>query len=304
MDAFVEDNDEDDEEGLGEEDENIYMEGEELGGDGEEMTPEELAEMTKDLFDTLRGNKKTVSVKTFLAWDDVQDMQSEGLLDDETLDALLSEVGTKGRDGELTYDQFALLIQMLEETAAALGDNMLDGEDGDEPPNAASVSKSMVEDADKDDEDGGDGLLEGLDQDGVEEIVREIYADLKGKSDALSVKDFKKWEDVSELLAEGVLQEKTLDVLISEVGVSNVKTGTLSFEQFWQLVNLLEEAADAATGDTPFHANPTLSCQSCDTLSPCKHYDTRPLNNNPSQCQPCDTPSPCKHCDTPSQYTL
>ena len=248
LDAIVEDTDDDEGEGMDEEDENIYMEGEELGGDGEEMTPEELAEMTKDLFDTLRGNKKTVSVKTFLAWDDVQDMQSEGLLDDETLDALLLEVGTKGREGELTYDQFALLIQMLEETATALGDNMLDGEDGDEPPNAKTVSKSM-NDADDDEDDGGDGLLEGLDQDGVEEIVREIYADLKGKSDTLSVKDFKKWSDVSELLNEGVLQESTLNLLISEVGVTNEKTGNLSFEQFWQLVNLLEEAADAATGN-------------------------------------------------------
>ena len=293
LDAIVEDTEEGDEEGDDDEDENIYMEGEELGGDGEEMTPEELAEMTKDLFDTLRGNKKTVSVKTFLAWDDVQDMQSEGLLDDETLDALLLEVGTKGRNGELTYDQFALLIQMLEETATALGDNMLDGEDSDEQPNATSVSKPMADATDNDDEDGGDGLLEGLDQDGVEEIVKEIYADLKGKSNSLSIKDFKKWEDVSELLAEGVLKESTLDLLISEVGVSNVKSGTLSFEQFWQLVNLLEEAADAATGNTlPLNTN-LLSC-----ITPTKH--TLPSLNTPSLNTPLlNTPS-----DRTLQYLL
>ena len=136
--------------------------------------------MTKDLFDTLRGSKKTVSVKTFLAWDDVLDMQTEGLLDDDTLDALLAEVGVgKGRSGELSYEQFAQLVQMLEETAAALGDVPLEDDDGGDRPAARGSSGGSSGDAD--DEEEGD-LLEGLDEAGVEEVARELYADIKGSA--------------------------------------------------------------------------------------------------------------------------
>ena len=60
----------------------------------------------------------------------------------------------------------------------------------------------------------------------------------------MSVQDFLKWEDVSELVDQGIVQLSTLNLLIAEVG--GAKTQTLSFDQFWQLVNLLEEASDAA----------------------------------------------------------
>jgi len=107
----------------GDEEERIEVDGDEIGGDGEEMTAEEIEEMTKDLFDTLRGTKKTVSVATFLAWDDVQDMVKEGVLDNDTIDILLEEVGVnKNRKGDLTYQQFGDLVRLLDENMEALGD--------------------------------------------------------------------------------------------------------------------------------------------------------------------------------------
>ena len=58
------------------------------------------------------------------------------------------------------------------------------------------------------------------------------------------MKAFSAWEDVVELIDEGIIMKSTVDLLINEVGAS--KTQTLTFDQFWKLVNLLEEASDAA----------------------------------------------------------
>lgn len=64
------------------------------------------------------------------------------------------------------------------------------------------------------------------------------------QDELLSVKAFSAWEDVVELIDQGIIMKSTVDLLINEVGAS--KTQTLSFDQFWKLVNLLEEASDAA----------------------------------------------------------
>ena len=58
------------------------------------------------------------------------------------------------------------------------------------------------------------------------------------------MKAFSAWEDVVELIDQGIIMKSTVDLLINEVGAS--KTQTLTFDQFWKLVNLLEEASDAA----------------------------------------------------------
>ena len=60
----------------------------------------------------------------------------------------------------------------------------------------------------------------------------------------MSVKAFTAWEDVVELVDQGIIQKSTVDLLIKEVGAE--KSQTLTFDQFWRLVTLLEEASDAA----------------------------------------------------------
>lgn len=60
----------------------------------------------------------------------------------------------------------------------------------------------------------------------------------------LSVKAFQAWEDVTELIEQGIIKKSTVEMLIKEVGAE--KSQTLTFDQFWQLVNLLESASDAA----------------------------------------------------------
>lgn len=58
------------------------------------------------------------------------------------------------------------------------------------------------------------------------------------------MKAFTEWQDVVELVDQGIIQKSTVDLLIKEVGAE--KSQTLTFDQFWRLVTLLEEASDAA----------------------------------------------------------
>ena len=161
--------------------------------DEEEMTPEEVEEMTRDLFDTLRGKSKNLSVATFLSWDNIQD---QTVLDDDTIDILLQEVGANSnRKGDLTYQQFSDLINLLDETVTALGDgegqNMDVIDDEDFTDSAHSVSATIEEREEIDNEIETErnerNVLDGIDDEGVDEIANEIYQDLKGKvSDSVS----------------------------------------------------------------------------------------------------------------------
>ena len=155
--------------------------------DDEEMTPEEVEEMTRDLFDTLRGKSKNLSVATFLSWDNIQD---QTVLDDDTIDILLQEVGANSnRKGDLTYQQFSDLINLLDETVTALGDgegqnmDIVDDEDLDDSADSVSATLEEREEIDNEIETERNerNVLDGIDDEGVDEIANEIYQDLKGK---------------------------------------------------------------------------------------------------------------------------
>jgi hypothetical protein len=175
----------------GDAEDRIELDEDEISGDGsedeEEMTPEEVEEMTRDLFDTLRGPKKSLSVATFLSWDNIKD---EEALDDETINILLEEVGAnRNRKGDLSYEQFSDLINLLDETVTALGDGQGQNQDiimeDDDEESADSVSATLEEreevDGEIELERNERNVLDGIDDEGVDEIANEIYKDLKGK---------------------------------------------------------------------------------------------------------------------------
>ena len=196
--AGEEDDSEDMDQSDSDNDDRLEIDAEELNSDSadddeEEMTPEEVEEMTRDLFDTLRGKSKNLSVATFLSWDNIQD---QTVLDDDTIDILLQEVGANSnRKGDLTYQQFSDLINLLDETVTALGDgegqNMDVIDDEDFTDSADSVSATIEEREEIDNEIETErnerNVLDGIDDEGVDEIANEIYQDLKGKvSDSVS----------------------------------------------------------------------------------------------------------------------
>lgn len=203
----------------------------EIDFDDENMTPEENEEMLKMLFDTLRGKKPTVTLKTFMAWDDIQDMLSEGVLDQEAIDIFLDEVGYK-KGSDLNYEQFAALVTMLDENMRAMGDGAAE---------AGAMERSSSQGEGEEDEDEME-----IDDAELEEVAQEIYDELRGKAKSLSIKAFKQWDEVKSAVAAGILSDSTLDTLVKEVAAP--KASDLSFDEFKQLVQLLDEAADAAMG--------------------------------------------------------
>lgn len=149
---------------------------------------------------------------------------SQGFLDQEAMDIFLAEVGyQKGSD--LSYEQFASLVTMLDENMRAMGDG---------------VSEQSGEGDSEEDE------KVDLDDAELEEVAREIFDELRGKAKGLPIKAFKAWDEVRSAVAAGILSEKTLGTLISEVAAP--RASDLAFDEFKELVQLLDEAADVAMG--------------------------------------------------------
>ena len=68
----------------------------------------------------------------------------------------------------------------------------------------------------------------------------ETYEDLRGSDLLLSKNKFRHWDDINEMFEEGILDEDTLDVLFSEVGV--IEDG-LTFQNFLEVVELVNQLA-------------------------------------------------------------
>lgn len=60
-------------------------------------------EMARELFDELRASKPSLPVADFMAWEDIVDVMSTGVMDDETMKVIIEEVGIK--DDVITFEQ-------------------------------------------------------------------------------------------------------------------------------------------------------------------------------------------------------
>jgi hypothetical protein len=79
-----------------------------------------------------------------------------------------------------------------------------------------------------------------------EEAAREIYDELKKPRDkTLGLADFIQWSDVQELLQCGALSKDNLAKAIENTGVT-VESDGLTFEQFFDLLQIIDEYVDQA----------------------------------------------------------
>ena len=79
----------------------------------EEASEEIFNELSKD------PKKEKIAMKDFLAWDEIRDLLKNDLIDMETLRILVTEVGAK-MNGDLSKKQFTSLLQLVDETTAAM----------------------------------------------------------------------------------------------------------------------------------------------------------------------------------------
>lgn len=105
-----------------------------------------------------------------------------------------------------------------------------------------SVLKSILDD----DEVYTDFETMNTDNELQKKMARELYDELRAGQLGLSIESFLKWEDIEDVLDSGIIDDETMEIIIDEVGVKN---GILSFEQFYELVELVNQVSIALDGD-------------------------------------------------------
>ena len=229
-------------------------------GNFDEMTDEEFEESTRELYAELRGKSKKLSVKSFLQWEDVQEVLDMELISKDTLNKLIESVcGSSARDASLSEDEFVQLVKLLEDVVELSEDD--ESDDGvditDEvklaklsststskitpesvskmTPTPSHLSAEIVAQS-KDEEDNEDDYSD----EELEEMAREVFDQLRGKRKTLTVKKLKEWDEVASLLESGELTKSDVNSALEEAGV-DIKTGEISFEQFSQIMETIDD---------------------------------------------------------------
>ena len=228
---------------------------------------DELEEITRELYNQLRGSRETVGVTTFLDWTDTRDMLEDGLIDMSTLEDLIEGVGSS-LSGELSFPQFLNLVNVLDEFASD-GDH--DGNDIRGGSGFASLHRDISDDlmggsdaamnTDSDDDSTASDefdiseanlnelmMQREMSEEELERITRDVYDELKGKGAAsLSVQRFKEWEGIRELVEIGQLKRSDVNSVLAEAGIT-AESSSISFAQFVEIMTALDNALDESFG--------------------------------------------------------
>ena len=194
-------------------------EGAEEGEDQEDL---------REAFEGLSAGGERVGAEAFLAWDEVRALVAEGRVSEQQVRALLAEAGPR----DLDLAAFGRVVDALD-AAAGDDDEAEEEEEGEEG-----------------EEGEGDATWEGGVRD--EEVLRDLFDELRSPRGTVSVQLFLKWTELDALFRSKVLDDEVrtslyallnfticftslrllqvLDVLLTEVGSS--RAGQLTFDQF------------------------------------------------------------------------
>lgn len=240
------------------------LQSDDISSEDDALTEDEVREQAKELFDELSKGKDTVTVKAFLSSGFIEELIDEEVIDKDTLQLLIAETGVK-KTGSLTEDQLAEVMLMINDYADEMGigddgyegseddDDEYDGdyeeeeEEDDEKIVDTSAKVTAIEDNDDSEEGDGYGEEDDLSAEEMEEMMRETFDELKSpKTGKLSVKKFLAWDTIQESLVDESLSQEVVDTIIKKV-CGDAKD--LSFEQFLECMNELEEAVADADDD-------------------------------------------------------
>ena len=204
-------------------------EGAEEGEDQEDL---------REAFEGLSAGGERVGAEAFLAWDEVRALVAEGRVSEQQVRALLAEAGPGGLD----LAAFGRVVDALD---AAAGDDD-EAEEEEEGEDEAEEEEEGEDEA----EEEADATWEGGVRD--EEVLRDLFDELRSPRGTVSVQLFLKWTELDALFRSKVLDDEVrtslyallnfticftslrllqvLDVLLTEVGSS--RAGQLTFDQF------------------------------------------------------------------------
>ena len=169
-------------------------------------------EVLEMVYDDLKDKDGKLSLKTFLAWEDLKEMVSHGITTMEEVKALVAEICGKKASNSLiiTKEQFFEIVKALD-------------------------------DPDSDESDETDEEMVMSDEEATEEIFNELSKD--PKKEKIAMKDFLAWDEIRDLLKNDLIDMETLRILVSEVGAK--MNGNLTKEQFSSLLELIDETSAA-----------------------------------------------------------
>jgi hypothetical protein len=197
---------------------------------------EELAMVTRECFDELANGRDSISAETFLNWSAVRDMVKDGIL---TESALQSQVaGLLADSTNMDFAQFSTLVDAIDSDAAGdddYGINALEFEQVD--MGTEGGFGGQVEDEEDEEE-------EEYDDEELEAISRNIFDELCAGKSLLTVKKFKNWEGVVNLIESGEIKKSEVLASLNECGI-DPKSGEMDFDAFQEVLDLMEEIMEA-----------------------------------------------------------
>ena len=232
------------------------------------MTAEEDFELAvQDAFDELKSADGRVSVADLKEWKDIKAILDVGAIDMEALDAVIDEVlqqndkNKKSKKAEtMDVAQFKAVMIVLDEIADLSSvdldeQHQEDEDDMDDERDSRNSQSHVSEGKDQPEQEEGDYDDDDTDFEDAfgdyEEEVKNVYEELVANSadgtvlasqqgeKLLKVRDFYDWEPIQDMIKEKSITKNDIDEAIRSVGAS--KTGTLSLEQFEQVVSELQE---------------------------------------------------------------
>lgn len=205
--------------------------------DGDEGDSGDYEAEVRDLFEELvaggeqsrgemvpRDGRRLLPVEDLYAWDALQDLIEEGRLAESDMAAAVRSVGA-AREARLSFEQFERVVEYLQDRIQEPEDGSVDDTKAqrDRAPahlnglesEASQFAHSSAEGDGADDGDGDEGASAAEDVE-FDEAVEQIFDSLKGPDGRVTVKRFREWEDLRDLVEMGAVQQTQLDALLDE----------------------------------------------------------------------------------------
>jgi Ca2+-binding EF-hand superfamily protein len=233
----------------------------------------------REIFDELANINGKVPVKAFLAWEEIEELLQEQTLTQADLQSMLTQVGC-GPRGELDFQQFGNLLGMIQQLVkdseggsqtksnttprgapARSADDVARNVDDREAQRQSKASQRRVAvegegEGAVDEEDYGTGEEEDDAQEEddeptaqeLEEMSRMIFDELKpAESATLPATAFLAWDGIRSEIQADSLKESEVAKAIKRA--DKRRTGELTYEQFVQVMDELEEIVARRTAD-------------------------------------------------------
>jgi Ca2+-binding EF-hand superfamily protein len=233
----------------------------------------------REIFDELANINGKVPVKAFLAWEEIEELLQEQTLTQVGLQSMLKQVGCSPR-GELDFQQFGNLLGMIQQLVkgseggsqaksntaprgapARSADDVARNVDDREAQRQSKASQRRVAvegegEGAVDEEDYGTGEEEDEAQEEddeptaeeLEEMSRMIFDELKPAGSATLPADaFLAWDGIRSEIQADSLKESEVAKAIKRA--DKRRTGELTYEQFVQVMDELEEIVASRTAD-------------------------------------------------------